>query len=306
MTAQTASAPGRAGRLQGLIAINVTAVIFGTAALFGRLPISPLWIIGVRSIVATLTMLAWGYFANELRPVPRAKWAAVVGSAVAMSVSWILFYSTVQLGSVAIATLTFATFPLFALLIEAWHLRRRPRAIELAATGAIFAAVYLVVGTTSTPGGQWSVFAGLGAAMLYAVFWHVGRSLRPALSETMVTISQSALIAATVVPFLAFVPRPPTELSQWAWLIWFGAVNTALASQLYLYALRHLSASSCGAFVAMEPIYAISFAALLFDEPLSPRTAVSGVVILAASYLLSRLESDPAISPNGAPDGHEI
>jgi drug/metabolite transporter (DMT)-like permease len=88
--------------------------------------------------------------------------------------------------------------------------------------------------------------------------------------------------------------------------VWFGAVNTALASQLYLYSLRHLSASSCGAFVAMEPIYAISFAAILFHEPISMRTAVGGVVILGASYLLSRIESDPAISPGGAPDGHEI
>ena len=306
MTAPPAPPAGPSGRARGMVAINVTAVIFGTAALFGKLPVSPLWIVGVRSVVATLTLLAWGSCTGELRPVPRAQWPAVAGSALVMTASWLLFYSTVQLGSVAIATLTFATVPLFALLIESWHLRRRPRPIELAATLAIFGAVYLVVGPASTALAQWAVFAGLGSALLYALFWHVGRSLRPALSETMVTISQSALIALAVAPFLAFAPRPPTHLAEWGWLVWFGAVNTALASQLYLYALRHLTASSCGAFVAMEPIYAISFAAWIFHEPLSARTAVSGAVILAASYLLSRVEADPAISPHGAPDGHEI
>jgi drug/metabolite transporter (DMT)-like permease len=122
----------------------------------------------------------------------------------------------------------------------------------------------------------------------------------------MVTIGQSALIALTMVPFLPFVARPPMHFAEWGWLVWFGAINTALASQLYLYALRHLSAGSCGAFVAMEPVYAITFAALIFHESISPRTIVSGVVILAASYLLSRVESNAAISPNGAPDGHEI
>jgi drug/metabolite transporter (DMT)-like permease len=166
--------------------------------------------------------------------------------------------------------------------------------------------VYLVVDSSPASGTHWGVIAGLGAAVLYAFYWHLGRSLRPALSETMVTISQSALIALTVLPFLPFASRPPIHLADWGWLVWFGAINTALASQLYLYALRHLSASSCGAFVAIEPVYAITFAALIFRDPLSLRTLVSGVVILTASYLLSRVESDPAISPNGAPDGHEI
>ncbi len=294
------------GRMRGLVAINVTGVIFGTAALFGKLPVSPLWIIGVRTLVATLAMLAWGGLTRELKPIPRRHWLSIVASAVAMSVSWVLFYSTVQYGGVAVATLTFSTFPLFALGVDSWHRKRRPRPVEFLATGAIFAAVYLVVDPARSPGTYWWVLAGLGSASLYALYWHLGRSLRPALSETMVTISQSALIALTILPFLPFVSRPPAHLAEWGWLVWFGAINTALASQLYLYALRHLSASSCGAFVAMEPVYAITFAALLFHDPISPRTLVSGVVILAASYLLSRVEADPAISPNGAPDGHEI
>jgi drug/metabolite transporter (DMT)-like permease len=301
-----AAMPERVGRIRGLVAINITGVIFGTAALFGKLAVSPFWIIGVRSAVATLTMLVWGHLSRELKPVPRAQWGGVATSAAVMIVSWYLFYSTVQQGSVAIATLTFATFPLFALMFESWHRRRRPRALELAATAAILAAVYFVVGGDSTGASPWSVGAGLGSAALYALFWHVGRSLRPALSETMVTISQTALITVFAAPFLPWVDRPPVHLGDWGWLVWFGAVNTALASQLYLYSLRHLSASSCGAFVAMEPIYAISFAAILFHEPISTRTAVGGVVILGASYLLSRIESDPAISPDGVPDGHEI
>ncbi len=294
------------GRMRGLVAINVTGVIFGTAALFGKLPVSPLWIIGVRTLVATLTMVVWGSLTRELAAIPRRHWPAIAGSAVVMSLSWVLFYSTVQYGGVAVATLTFSTFPLFALLVDSWHMKRRPRLVEILATGAIFAAVYLVVDPSRSSGTYWWVLAGLGSAMLYALYWHLGRSLRPALSETMVTISQSALIALTMLPLLPFVSRPPIHLAEWGWLVWFGAINTALASQLYLYALRHLSASSCGAFVAMEPVYAITFAALIFREPISSRTLVSGVVILSASYLLSRVEADPAISPNGAPDGHEI
>lgn len=296
----------RAGRIRGLVTINVTGVIFGTAALFGKLPVSPLWIIAVRSAVATLVIVAWALATRALRPVPRTSWGGIAASAAVMVVSWYLFYSTVQLASVALATLTFATFPLFALLLESWTRRRRPAAGELVATAAILGAVYLVVGDAEGRTTAWGVGAGLGSAALYALYWHVGRGLRPALSETMVTLGQSALVAALTLPLLPWADRAPAHASDWGWLVWFGAINTALASQLYLYSLRHLSASSCSAFVAMEPIYAITFAAILFHEPISSRTAIGGVVILAASYALSRLEADPAISPQGAPDGHEI
>ena len=65
-----------------------------------------------------------------------------------------------------------------------------------------------------------------------------------------------------------------------------GVVATALMHQLYFFALKHLPAAVCGGFVALEPVYAILFAALLFSDGIAPVTGLSGTLIVGASILL--------------------
>lgn len=59
---------------------------------------------------------------------------------------------------------------------------------------------------------------------------------------------------------------------------------------LYLYALQRISASTCSGFIALEPVYAISFAALLFGDPVTPWIMVSMALIIGASLILLRIE----------------
>jgi len=39
-----------------LIAINLAAVIFGSSALFGKIPLSPLWIVGALAFFAAVVL----------------------------------------------------------------------------------------------------------------------------------------------------------------------------------------------------------------------------------------------------------
>mgnify|MGYP003353173838 FL=1 len=71
-------------------------------------------------------------------------------------------------------------------------------------------------------------------------------------------------------------------------------VATALMHQLYFFALKHLPASVCGGFVALEPVYAILFAALLFSDVVSPVVALSGALIVGASFLLLSRATTPS------------
>jgi hypothetical protein len=46
--------------IKGLIAINIAAIIFGSAALYGKLNVSPFWIVAMRGIFAAITLLIIG------------------------------------------------------------------------------------------------------------------------------------------------------------------------------------------------------------------------------------------------------
>jgi len=82
-------------------------------------------------------------------------------------------------------------------------------------------------------------------------------------------------------------------VAEWLSLMALGVFNTAVMLLLYLYALKRISANTCSGFVALEPVYAIVFAALLFNEPVTSWIVVSIILIIGASLTLLKIEKQP-------------
>jgi len=279
-------------RAQGLVAINVTALVFGSAALFGKLPVSPFWIVAIRSLFAAAALTVWVRLASARRlgRIPRELWPTAVSSGVILAAHWLTFFAVVQLAGVAVATLTFASFPVFTVVLEAWRQRRRPYLVEVIAAATIVFAVSLLVSPASGTASPGAALIGIGSACCYAAYWQLSGTLSTRVPPVTICLYQSLLIACVALPALPFVSRGPTAGIQWLCLAWFGVVNTALVPLLYLYALRRLSPATCSGFVALEPVYAITLAALLFHDRVSAWTVLSGLLIVSASYVLLRLE----------------
>lgn len=277
-------------RTQGLIAINIAALIFGSSALFGKLDISPFWIVDMRAAFAALTLLGVGFLRKELDIPSKSQRLILVITGIILAVHWLTFFASVQTSGVAIATLTFATFPFFTILIETFHLRRKPRIVEITAGVAIIVAVGLIANPQNSDASFFGVGFGLLSALTFAWFGHTSKQLGKTLSPLSISLFQNAVVAGILIPFLFFVAPMPHHMMDWAWLLLLGVVTTALMHQLYFYALRRLSASVCSGFVALEPVYAILFASMLFHESLSSLVYVAGFLIIGASFLLLKYE----------------
>jgi drug/metabolite transporter (DMT)-like permease len=191
------------------------------------------------------------------------------------------------MSGVAIATLTFAAYPLFTLIIEALKNKKHLNAIEIAAGLVIIFAVALLLKIDSvSPDMLIGTVAGIASAVLFALFGIISKNLTVRLPTLTVSFVQNFVVCVVLLPFLFYAKPAPDEPVEWLFLALLGIITTALMHQLYFYALKRLSASTCSGFVALEPVYAILFAALFFAEPLSARVAISGVLILSASFLL--------------------
>ena len=292
-------------KTQGVLAINVAAIIFGTAALYGKLNVSPLWIVAMRAGFGALTLAMIGAWKRDLSSFPSRYWKELLFSGLLLAIHWVTFFQSVQLAGVAVATLTFATFPLFTVLVEAAHQRRLPRPAELAVGVVIIVAVGLLIDPasppvnahTSTPltdnGNLLGAASGLLSGFSYALFWRASQKLGGAkLSPINLSFWQNAAVFLLLVPAL-FVSAPaPTSAFDWLSLAALGAFNTAVMLIIYLYALQRISPSVCSGFIALEPVYAIFFAALFFGEAVTPWIAVSVLLILSASYALLKIEKD--------------
>lgn len=277
----------------GLLAINIAAVIFGTAALYGKLDAAPAWITAMRAGFGTLALLVLGGLSRQLLRLPAKAWGLLVISGALLGCHWWTFFISVQLSGVAVATLTFATFPLFTVTVEAMAQRRLPGPTELLAAVAIILAVALLLQPDS--GGNESIIgtlAGLVSAVAYAFFWRVTQHVQQPLSAASLSLVQNILVFLLLLPALFYASPIPSGTSSWLALSALGVINTAVLLLLYLYALERISASTCSGFIALEPVYAISFAALLFGDPVTPWIVVSMVLIISASLILLRVEQN--------------
>ncbi len=278
---------------QGVLAINVAAVIFGTAALYGKLNVSPFWIVAMRAGFGALALALLGGYKTDLRGLPTASWSSLALSGFFLAAHWLAFFVSVQMAGVAVATLTFATFPLFTVIVEAVQRRRLPSAAEIAVGVVIVIAVALLVEPGSGQGNVGGAAAGLASAITYALFWRVSQRVGPLLSPTSISFCQNVIVFALLAPTLLLAVPAPATAVDWLSLAALGVFNTAIMLLIYLYALKRISASTCSGFIALEPVYAIVFAALLFNEPVTPWIVVSIVLIIGASLALLRLEKQP-------------
>lgn len=297
LTSASSTVPSR--RAQGLLAINVAAVIFGTAALFGKIDVSPVWIVAMRAAFAAIALGVLALGRGVLRMPEGRLVPSLAGTGVILAIHWVSFFWAVQLAGIAVATLTFATFPLFTVFLNAALQRTRPRALEIAAGLVIVVAVAMLVNVDIAGSDQrLGAIAGLASAVAFALFGIFSKSLGHELSPVLVSLYQNAVVAVVLVPFVALAGSPPRHATDWFWLMVLGVVTTALMHQLYFYALQRLAPTTCSGFVALEPVYAIVFAAIFFHEPLTIWVMVSAALILGASVLLLLLDRATAPTPS--------
>lgn len=280
----------------GIIAINIAAIIFGSAALYGKLNISPVWIVACRGAFAALALFIFGMFHGGLTPLKKIEPIKdLIFTGGLLTIHWVTFFISVQLSGIAIATLTFATFPFFTVLFTSIQTKRFPNLIEIGAGITIVFAVTLLVDVKASESVFLGAMSGMMSAFTFAYFGLSSKKLTLLLPSLTVSLVQNVVVTLILLPFLSFASPVPNTFSDWSCLIALGIVTTALMHQLYLFALSKLSATTCSGFVALEPVYAILFSALFFGEHITILAVISGLLILSSSMALLYSENSSKV-----------
>jgi len=212
-------------------------------------------------------------------------------SGVLLAGHWISFFVSVKIAGVAIATLGFASFPAFTVLLEGLLFRERTRAIEFAMVGLVCAGLLLVapafdLNSGPTTGLLYGVLSGLLFALLSLLNRAVTRGLDPVRSA----LWQNLAILAGLLPF-SWSAIPAIPVQDWLWLALLGVLCTGLEHSLFVASLRVLKARTTSVIFALEPVYGIAFAWWLFNEQPTLRMLLGGALIIIASVVTSRLKS---------------
>jgi DME family drug/metabolite transporter len=274
----------------GFIAVLVSAVDLSASTLAcARLALGAVTI----ALAALLTGRR-----NELAASGRLRPLVLLG--VLQGSHWLLFFLAVKEGSVALAVLTFFTAPLLiALAAPVWL----GEPLSNVTVGALVPGVLGVVLVALAGDGEGSasaaaVAAGLGSAATYAALVVVSkRLLQEQVRPITVAFWDCAIGAAAVAPALLLADRVrPTGAGEILAVVALGVLFTGVSTLLYAWLLRRVTAQAAGLLTFLEPVAAVTLAAVLLDEPLGTATVVGGLLVLAAGIGVVTLQpADAAV-----------
>ncbi|MBL4824140.1 MAG: DMT family transporter [SAR324 cluster bacterium] len=280
----------------GVISILVALPFVSLTGLFGKfLTLSPLLIVQGRTVFAFGTLLLALFVLRKrifFKDFREWLWLMVSGSI--LGVHWIAFFQAIQVSTVAIGLLSFASYPLFTTLLEPLFFR------ESLQRRNVFAALIVICGlalmATSTEdtnaiisgsvvqGLLWGLLAGLGFAVLTLLNRDHVRNHSPLL----LTCWQNGFAALVLLPW-SWSESWIISAEEWGLLFVLGVVCTVGGHTLLINGLRHVRAQVASLLIAgLEPVFAIVFALFLLREIPSVQTLLGGILIVGTTVFMTR------------------
>ncbi|MFT0547788.1 DMT family transporter [Allopusillimonas ginsengisoli] len=272
-------------RQRALLAIHIAAVLFGLTGIFGKLiQGDPSVITAGRAGFAVLALIAFMRFqgTSPLRGIKKRDIRVMAMAALMLAVHWVTFFMAVKIAGVAVATLGFASFPAFITLCEGLLFKEKISKDEWLILLLVTAGLVLVTPSfnfrdDATIGLAWALISGLA----FALFALINRRAAAGIPAQQVACWENLFVLVLTAPFAISTVAQLGAL-DWVWLAMLGIMCTALSHYLMVASLSVLNARSAGIVIALEPIYAILFAAVLFGQYPTLRMIAGGMLMIGA------------------------
>ena len=284
---------GGAGRTPTAVwvALAVGLAVFGAAPILIRLAGDvPALALAAWRTVATAAILAPVAFVRaraEVRALPRRDVLLIGTAGVVLGLHFMAWIASVQLTSVASASVLVTLSPVFIAILGAVFLRERPdRRTTVAIVVAVVGAALIGAsggGAGAYPNPALGNALALLAALLVSVYLLIGRAVRQRASflAYFAPLNAAAALTCLAVCVGLGVPLglPPAAL---ACAVALGVGPGLLGHGSFNVALRYVTAAFLGLLTLAEPVVASAVALVWFGERPAPLAFFGMAVVLAA------------------------
>ena len=284
-----------ASHRNGVISILVAMPFVSLTGLFGKfLTLTPLLIVQGRTIFAFGTLLIVLFVMRKkifFRDYREWLWLMVSGTI--LGVHWIAFFEAIQVSTVAIGLLSFASYPLFTTLLEPLFFKEVLRRKNVIAALIVICGLVMMATSTEDPNAIISgsvikgLLWGLGAGFGFAVLTLLNRGHVRNHSPLLLTCWQNGFAALVLLPW-SLSESWVISGRDWGLLFILGVICTVGGHTLLINGLRHVQAQVASLLLAgLEPIFAIVFALFLLGEVPSLQTILGGLLIVSTTFLVT-------------------
>jgi len=283
-------------RLFGVFLIVVSAVSFGTMAIFARLAYEagsdPVTVLFLRFTIAAVFMLA--IMAAKGAAFPRGRTLAtliLMGALGYVGLSF-AFFTALTLAPASLVSILLYLYPTFVTLLAAVFLKKPITVLKLAALSLTFGGTVLIVGLDGGRGQLLGIVLAITAAVLYSIYILVGS--KALLNSDAFSASTVVIVSASVV-FSGIVAvkggKFPATMTGWFSVLAIALVSTALAIVAFFSGLRRIDPANASMISTLEPAVTVVLAVIVLGETLTMFKILGGVMILSAVILLAKSEA---------------
>ena len=252
----------------------------------------------VSALVVLLALVRARGRGLRLRTLDRRSAMLLAGAGLAGALLNLCIFSSLALISVAIALITFYTYPaMVALTGVLFHGERLTAPKVGALTLAIVGMGLVVVGQADPAEGLRIDLVGLGlafaAAVCQVVYFTIGRSGFRDLPADEATLGVFAIsipvyvVAGVATGGLAAAASTPIGDPQLIGIVAIaGILGAAIPSILLLTGIRSIGAVRTGILLLLEPVVGVALAAALLGQAIVPLQVLGGALVLAGGVLL--------------------
>ncbi len=277
----------------GFAAVGLSALLFGTLAIFGKyaqqehLTIATL--LGLRFLIAAVVLWAIVGVRRELR-WPGMRRVAQLGF---LSILFVgqsaCYFLSLRTAPAAVTSILLYIYPVVVTMLG-WLLYRERLSVRSGVSLVVATCgVALVIGIT--PSGHLDtagIVFGVGAGLLYSLYIVIGERVLHATSALFTMAAVSSGAAATFLVFGA-VTRSLAAFDAVGWVTVLGAalLPTVVGATLFLFGVARVGPTRASILSTVEPVATGSLAAILLAERLSPLRILGGAAVLGAASLVA-------------------
>jgi len=262
--------------LAGALAMVVCAFLWSTAGLFIKLiDWNPLWIAGIRSLIAGVFLLA------IVRTV-RLRWSwPLVAAAVANALCMILFVLANKLTTSANAILIQYWAPVATAILGVLVLKERLHTEQLAALVGTIGGLLLLFADKLSPGALWGNLAALASGLAFSLMFLFTRMQKD--GDPLQSLMLSHFICAVAALGLAaFTPLPSFSPQSLVSIVILGVGQIGLAAVFFSYGIKRVSAVTANLIAVIEPVFNPVWVLLVLGEAPTGWALVGGALILVS------------------------
>lgn len=260
-------------RQQAVIAVAVAAILFSLGGfLIKIITVSPLTLVGVRSIVASAVIVLW-------LGRPRFTWSGteIVG-ALGLLGAQIFFVLATRQTTAASAIFIQYTAPIYVALFGIWFLNERATAVDWLTMTAIGAGMFLFFQDGFSTDSYWGNFYAFLSSISFAWFMLCMRKQKDRSTKESVLLG-NLLVALVGLPFI-FLDQPTT--ADWAGMLVMGAVQLGIPFVLLAIAIKQVTTVESILIQTLEPILNPVWVFLVVGEEPTPLAVAGGIIVVAS------------------------